>query len=68
MESITKACQKSKREGVLSSTDLEEVMIEDGELDRWWLPPAAEEMEVDEPGTPQYPYLVCTSLTHSLGL
>ena len=68
MESITKACQKSKREGVLSSTDLEEVMIEDGELDRWWLPPAAEEMEVDEPGAPQYPYLVCTSLTHSLGL
>ncbi|KAI0258027.1 hypothetical protein BC834DRAFT_1036663 [Gloeopeniophorella convolvens] len=50
MERITKACQKSKREGVLSSTDLEEVMIEDGELDRWWLPPAAEEMEVDEPG------------------
>ena len=68
MESITKACQKSKREGVLSSTDLEEVIIEDGELDRWWLPPAAEEMEVDEPGAPQYPYLVCTSLTHSLGL
>ncbi|KAI0257981.1 hypothetical protein BC834DRAFT_975940 [Gloeopeniophorella convolvens] len=36
MESITTACQKSKREGVLSSTDLEEVMIEGGELDRWW--------------------------------
>ncbi|KAI0258717.1 hypothetical protein BC834DRAFT_847188 [Gloeopeniophorella convolvens] len=52
MESITKACQKSKRKGVLSSTDLEEVIIEDGELNRWWLPPAAEEMEVDDPEPP----------------
>ncbi|KAI0257772.1 hypothetical protein BC834DRAFT_848663 [Gloeopeniophorella convolvens] len=52
IESITKACQKSKREDVLSSTDLEEVIIEDGELDRWWLPPAAKEMEVDEPEPP----------------
>ncbi|KAI0257776.1 hypothetical protein BC834DRAFT_976923 [Gloeopeniophorella convolvens] len=34
MESITKAYHKSKRKGVLSSTDLKEVMIEDGELDR----------------------------------
>ncbi|KAI0257738.1 hypothetical protein BC834DRAFT_848722 [Gloeopeniophorella convolvens] len=59
MESITKACQKSKREGVLSSTDLEEVMIEDGELDRWWLPPAAEEMKVDEPEPPAKPRPTC---------
>ncbi|KAI0257701.1 hypothetical protein BC834DRAFT_848769, partial [Gloeopeniophorella convolvens] len=62
MESITKACQKSKREGVLSSTDLKEVMIEDGELDRWWLPPAAEEMEVDEPEPPAKRRLTCALL------
>ncbi|KAI0257775.1 hypothetical protein BC834DRAFT_848654 [Gloeopeniophorella convolvens] len=62
MESIAKACQKSKREGVLSSTDLEEVMIEDGELDRWWLPPAAEEMEVDEPEPPAKRRLTCALL------
>ncbi|KAI0258305.1 hypothetical protein BC834DRAFT_847465 [Gloeopeniophorella convolvens] len=50
MESITKACQKSKREGVLSSTDLEEVNTEGATQG------AAEQEEGSSP-TPQNTYI-----------